>query len=103
MQLLVLLNVHHELATKYKGAAYARKAVFLQTPCSGVSVSFLPSPAPFPVSPAAGWSAKDTAPERSPCQGVGKMAGVTGLVEDQCLALFYFTNQIAQVAALVLL
>lgn len=65
---------------------------------------FLPaSPSSVPsVSPAAGRSAKDASPERSPCQQVGKTAGAAGLVEDQSLALFYFTNQRAQVAALLL-
>ena len=66
---------------------------------------FLPaSPSSMPsVSPAAGWSAKGAPPERSPCQGVGKIAGATGRVQDQSLALFYFTSQRAQVAALLLL
>lgn len=65
---------------------------------------FLPaSPSSLPsVSPAAGWSAKDAPPERSPCRRVGKIAGATGLVEDQSLALFSF-NQSAQMAALLLL
>lgn len=65
---------------------------------------FLPaSPSSMPsVSPAANGSTTDAPPERSPCQGLEKMARATGFVEDQSLALFYFTSRRAQVAALLL-
>lgn len=46
-------------------------------------------------------SAKDAHPERSLCQGVGKITAATGLLEDQSLAFFYYTNQRARVALLL--
>lgn len=68
-----------------------------------VPVSLPPSQAPCPQSPQL-----QAGPQKMLVPGEAPLArdwiaGATGTVEDQSLALFYFTNQRAEVAALLLL